>query len=135
MKHVTQAVFLSAALAVAGCMAPSSPLFEAESNRTLKFPDALARPGSQARVLLPDGASTVLVWRTEIGFGGAQIRCTHCGGDLRVDFPNRTLECPSGFRFHLDGSCFPVSPRKGLVLQPLRAYVVEQDGDRLKILG
>ncbi len=136
MKHITLAVFLSVAGCLTGCVtAPSSPLYDAEANRTLKFPEALSQPGSQVRVRLPGGSSTVLVWRTEIGFGGSEIRCSHCGADLKVDFKSQTLDCPSGIRFKLDGSCIPVSLRKGEILHPLRAYIVEQDGDRLRILG
>ena len=73
----------------------------------------------------------LLVWRTEVGFGATSLSCTHCTGDLRYVPEEGVLKCPFNVRFKLDGSVIQDSVRR----KPLRAYIADLQGDRLRILG
>jgi Rieske Fe-S protein len=130
MKPSCRAFVVLAFAGVFGCAGNPAPVFEADINHSIPLPPALSDAGAQVKVVLPQGGAPVLVWRTEIGFGGASIRCTCCGGDLVYRPERSTLECPQGSRFDLDGSV-----KTGRARKPLRAYVVDREGDRLKILG
>lgn len=135
MKHFTLAAFLSVMAFQSGCVAANpAPVFEAEANRTLKFPEVLAQPGTQAKIQLP-GLNTILVWRTEIGFGATDLRCTHCSHELVFDPKSQRLVCPMGISYRLDGSYLGGSVTEGVKIHPLRAYVVEVENGRMKILG
>ncbi len=114
----------------AGCSTNPAPTFEAEADRSIRVPSALAYPGAQIKVVLPDGGAPILVWRTRIGFGAAALTCTCCGHHVWFNGPEETLDCPHGSRFGLDGEL-----QEGDARFPLRAYAVDLDGDRLKILG
>ncbi|HXX93961.1 MAG TPA: hypothetical protein VEN81_10020 [Planctomycetota bacterium] len=135
MKHITSAVLLSVFACLTGCVAGNpAPAYEAEANRTLKFPDVLSQPGGQAKIQLP-GLSWVLVWRTEIGFGATDLKCSHCSHELVYNAKTQSLVCPMGVTFRLDGSFQSGAVTEGQKVLPLRAYIVELDNGRLKILG
>jgi Rieske Fe-S protein len=116
----------------AGCRAiNSAPMFEAGADNSLPLPKELAEVGSQVKVLLPNVESPILVWRTKGGFNGVSITCTHKGSEVHFNGKEDTLDCPShGSRFRPDGSVL-----EGPAKKPLRAYVVDLQGDRLRILG
>jgi nitrite reductase/ring-hydroxylating ferredoxin subunit len=118
--------------AAAGCISMNNaPLFEAGADNSLLLPKELAEAGSQVKVRLPSADKLVLVWRTKIGFGGISINCTHKGSEVHLNAAAETLDCPShGSRFKLDGTV-----AHGPAEKPLRTYVVDLQGDRLKILG
>ncbi len=135
MKHFTFATFLGVLAFQAGCVAPNpAPMFEAEANRTLKFPEVLSQPGTQAKIQLP-GPCMILVWRTEIGFGATDLQCNHCSHELVFDAKTQRLVCPMGICYRLDGSYLSGPLPDGRKLQPLRSYIVELENGRLKILG
>ena len=134
MRQTTIAILTAASLA--GCAVPNpAPVFDAEVNRTLQFPKALEQAGTQVKVRLPEGQVFVLVWRTSIGFGGTQLGCTHCGRELQYVEKIQHLGCPCGAKYRLDGSPVLETFDEGQTPRPLRSYVVEKVGDRLRILG
>ena len=119
-------------LAWGGCVANPAPLVDASVDNTLALPMELSKPGGQVKVRISGSESPVLVWRTEIGFGAATLRCTHCGGEIRYEAGQERLVCPLGARFSLDGSIVDPGPRR----KPLRTYVADLVGEkRLRILG
>jgi hypothetical protein len=120
-----------AASAVAGCVANPAPTVDASIDRTIPMPFELQKPGGQVKVRLPGGDDTVLVWRTDVGFGATTIRCSHCAGELRYVPGESLLKCPVGVRYRLDGSVVQDSVKR----KPLRAYVADLQGERLRILG
>jgi hypothetical protein len=120
-----------AAAAFAGCVANPAPTFDASIDRTFPMPFELQKPGGQVKVRLPGGDDTVLVWRTDVGFGATTIRCSHCAGELRYVPAESLLKCPVGVRYRLDGSVVQDSVKR----KPLRAYVADLQGERLRILG
>jgi hypothetical protein len=136
MRRFAFVGFLLASVSVSGCAATHpAPVFDAEANRSLKLPDALSKPGAQARIRLPGQDVFLLIWRTEIGFGGTDLVCPHCRKDLVFNSETQSLGCPSGIRYRLDGSYLDGQIRQGEVVRPLRTYLVDLDGTRLKILG
>jgi hypothetical protein len=120
-----------AAAAAAGCVANPAITVDASIDRTFAMPFELQKPGGQVKVRLPGGDDTVLVWRTEVGFGATTIRCTHCGGELRYVPADGLLKCPVNVRYRLDGSVVQDNVKR----KPLRAYIADLQGDRLRILG
>ncbi len=120
-----------AATAAAGCVANPAPLVDASIDRTVAVPFELQKPGGQVKVRLPGGDDTVLVWRTDVGFGATTLSCTHCTGDVRYVPEEGLLKCPFNVRFKLDGSAYVDSVKR----RPLRSYVADLQGDRLRILG
>ena len=129
-RHFLIASCACAASAAAGCAPNPARSFDTNSDRTLALPDELQKPGGQAKVRLPGDGGLVLVWRTEIGFGAVSLRCPHCGGEIVYDALTAMLHCPMGSKFKLDGTV-----RSGPAKKPLRAYVADLQGDRLRILG
>src|SRR5688572_26920043 len=109
----------AAATAVAGCVANPAPIVDASIDRTFPMPFELQKAGGQVKVRMPGGDDTVLVWRTEVGFGATTLRCTHCTGDLRYVPGESLLKCPFNVRFKLDGSVV----QDGVKRKALRAYV------------
>lgn len=131
IRRITLAAVLAAAALFTGCTHNPAPEFDAGADHTLSVPDALSKPGSQIKVRIPSMEEFILVWRTEIGFGASQSRCSYCLTEILYLPEEGRLACPShGCRFSLDGSVL-----KGPAKKPLRAYLVDLHGDRLKILG
>jgi hypothetical protein len=129
-------VLLVASVVLSGCAAANpAPVYDAEANRTLKLPEALSTPGAQAKIRLPGQDVFILVWRTEIGFGGTDLRCPHCLHELVFSAKTQSLSCPTGIRYRLDGTYLDGHVPEGGKIQTLRAYLVELEGNRLKILG
>lgn len=120
----------SAAFAT-GCVANPAPTVDASIDRTVAVPFELQKPGGQVKVRLPGGDDTLLVWRTEVGFGATSLRCSHCTGDIRYVPEEGVLKCPFNVRFKLDGSVM----QDGVKRRALRAYIADLQGDRLRILG
>jgi nitrite reductase/ring-hydroxylating ferredoxin subunit len=119
------------ALAVAGCVANPAPVVDAGAERTLEVPPQLEKPGSQVKIQLPGLSDPILVWRTEIGFGAADLRCTHCRSQLQYNPEKGWIDCLSNScRYRLDGSVL-----EGPANRPLRVYLVDLNGTRLRILG
>lgn len=114
-----------------GCVANPAPLVDASIDRSIALPFELRKPGGQVKVRLPGGDDTVLVWRTEVGFGATSISCTHCSGEMRYVPEESVLKCPFNLRYKLDGSALS----DGVKRKALRAYVADIQGDRLRILG
>jgi Rieske Fe-S protein len=128
-RHFLAAACACAAAGAVGCSSNPARSFDASVDRSLPLPNELARAGGQAKVRLP-GDQMVLVWRTDIGFGAVTLICPHCTGEIRYDSAEKVLLCPLGSRFSLDGSV-----RQGPAKKPLRAFVADLDGERLRILG
>lgn len=120
-----------AATAAAGCVANPAITVDASIDRSFAMPFELQKSGGQVKVRLPGGDDTVLVWRTDVGFGATTIRCSHCSGELRYVPDESLLRCPFNVRYKLDGSIL----QDGVKRSALRAYVADQQGDRLRILG
>ena len=136
MRHFAVVAVLAAVASVTGCMGPNpAPTYDADANRSLKFPGVLSEVGAQAKIRLPGQDVVMLVWRTPIGFGGTDLCCHHCGHELVYKAKEQTIECPRGIVYKLDGTYMSGKIRDGEKIQPLRAYLVEIDGDRLKISG
>ena len=136
MKHSAIPMVLFTSACLAGCSATNpAPVFDASASRTLKVPEVLLTPGGQAKIRLPGRDVMLLVWRTDIGFGGTDLRCPHCNHELVFHPKSQTLVCPGGIQYRLDGSFLSGYVPEGETVQPLRAYVVELDGERLRILG
>ncbi len=131
MRHFRR-VFPPFVLALlAACVVNPAPVVDAEADRTLPVPAGLSTPGSQVRVLLPGHSEPILVWRTEIGFGGTSIRCHRCRSDVRYNAEKGWLDCLGGrCRYKTDGTVL-----EGPAKTPLRVYLVDLDGGRLRILG
>jgi hypothetical protein len=119
------------ATAAAGCVANPAPTVDASIDRTFVMPFELQKPGGQVKVRLPGGDDTVLVWRTEVGFGATSIHCTHCSGEVRYVPEQSLLLCPFNVRYKLDGSIIKDNVKR----KALRAYIADTQGDRLRILG
>lgn len=132
-----QFILASAAGAVAltttvGCVSNPAPTFEAGVDHCIPLPEALSTPGSQVKVKLPNVAEPVLVVRTKIGFNGTQGLCSASGRtELQYMPDENVLKCIGcGSEFKLDGSV-----QRGPAKHPLKSYVVDLQGDKLKILG
>ena len=137
MMNISRRDFVVGATACAcgvagGCIAINDvPSFEAGADNSLPLPRELAEVGSQVKVKIPNAESLILVWRTKGGFNGVSITCTHRGSEVHLNAKENTLDCPShGSRYKTDGTVL-----EGPAKKPLHAYVVELQGDRLKILG
>ena len=120
------------AVATAGCIANPAPTFDAGVDHCIPLPDALSTPGSQVKVRLPNVAEPVLVVRTKVGFNGTQGICSSSGRTELQYMPDEgILKCLGcGSEFKLDGSI-----QRGPAKHPLKSYVVDLQGDKLKILG
>lgn len=130
-----QFIFASAACACAaatGCITNPAPTFDATVDHTIPLPDALSQPGSQIKVRLPNVPEPVLIVRTKIGFNGTQGICSNSARTELQYYPDedriKCLGCMSEFK--LDGTVM-----SGPAKHPLRSYVVDLQGDKLKILG
>jgi hypothetical protein len=133
MNHLKGVLFAFLAAALTqSCATSSTPVFETSADRTMRIPDALANPGSQVKVRLPDSDQPILVWRTPLGFGGSALRCNcELRTELRYNAARGWLECwTKGCHYKLDGSIL-----EGPTTKPLRTYVVDLQGERLRILG
>jgi len=115
-----------------GCTAVNAaPMFDAGADNSVLLPKELAEVGSQVKIKLPPGDTIVLVWKTKGGYNGVSIRCTHRGSEVSYNPKEDRLECPShGSKYKTDGSVL-----EGPALKGLRPYVVDLQGDRLRILG
>ena len=133
---ITRRDFIAGAAACAcgltgGCTAVNSaPQFDAGADSTIPLPKELAEVGSQVKVRLP-GDNIVLVWKTKGGYNGVSIKCTHRGSEVSYKPDQDLLVCPShGSKYKPDGTVV-----EGPALKPLRPYVVDLQGERLRILG
>lgn len=124
--------FLAFLLVVsAGCVVNPAPVVDAGADRTLTLPPELATPGNQVKVQLPGYPDPILVWRTEIGFGGTALRCNHCRTEVQYNAGKGWLDCLGArCRYRLDGTVL-----EGPAKKALRVYLVDLDGERLRILG
>ena len=127
--------FASAACACAiatGCVGNPAPVFDAGVDHTIPLPEALSQPGTQVKVRLPGQDEPVLVVRTQIGFNGTASICSQSARtELQYQPEEGFIKCLGcGSKFKLDGSVL-----KGPAQKPLKAYVVDLQGDKLKILG
>jgi len=130
-RHFLAGACACAGAAALGCAPNPARSLDAGADRSLPIPEELAKPGGQVKVRLPGaGGETVLVWRTDIGFGAVALTCPHCGGELRYDAVTARVLCPLGSKFALDGTVV-----QGPAKRALRAYVADLQGDRLRILG
>ena len=130
-----QFFFASAACACAiatGCVSNPAPVFEAGVDHALPLPAALSEPGSQVKVRLPNVPDPVLVVRTKIGFNGTTAICsTSNRTELQYMPDNNLIKCLGcGSEFKLDGTV-----SRGPAKMPLKAYIVDLQGEKLKILG
>ena len=130
-----QFIFASAACACAvatGCVSNPAPTFDASVEHTILLPEALSEPGSQIKVRLPNVAEPVLVVRTKVGFNGTTGICTQSARTELQYMPDESvIKCLGcGSEFKLDGSVM-----RGPAKNPLKSYVVDLQGDKLKILG
>lgn len=133
---LTRREFIVATAACAGALCGGcvtlnpAPTFDAAVDGTLPLPEVLSRPGGEIKVRLRGVDEPVLVWRTaEGGYGAASAVCTHRGCEVVYNSGERTLDCPChGSRFKADGSVF-----HGPAKRPLRRFVVEVEGTRLRI--
>ena len=130
-----QFIFVTAACGCAiatGCVANPAPILDAGVDHALPLPAALAEPGSQVKVRLPNVPDPVLVVRTRIGFNGTSAICSSSNRTELQYMPDtnviKCLGCASEFK--LDGSV-----ARGPAKEPLRAYLVDLQGEKLKILG
>jgi len=130
-----QFIFVTAACGCAiatGCVANPAPILDAGVDHSLPLPAALAEPGSQVKVRLPNVPDPVLVVRTRIGFNGTSAICSSSNRTELQYMPDtnmiKCLGCASEFK--LDGTV-----SRGPAKQPLKAYLVDLQGEKLKILG
>jgi len=130
-----QFIFVTAACGCAiatGCVANPAPILDAGVDHSLPLPAALAEPGSQVKVRLPNVPDPVLVVRTRIGFNGTSAICSSSNRTELQYMPDtnmiKCLGCASEFK--LDGTVV-----RGPAKQPLKAYLVDLQGEKLKILG
>ena len=118
-------------LAFVGCVVNPAPIVEANADRTVELPEQLGKAGAQVKVQLPGLSDPILVWRTEIGFGGVSLRCTHDGAQVQYNAEKGWIDCLANHcRYRLDGSVL-----EGPTTRPLRVYLVDLNGNRLRILG
>ena len=130
-----QFIFASAACACAvasGCVNNPAPVFDAGVDHSIQLPAALSQPGTQVKVRLPNVQDPVLIVRTKIGFNGTTSVCSSSNRTELQYMPAeniiKCLGCASEFK--LDGTV-----ARGPAKQPLKAYVVDLQGEKLKILG
>jgi len=130
-----QFIFVTAACGCAiatGCVANPAPVFDADINHSIPLPAALAEPGSQVKVRLPNVPDPVLIVRTKIGFNGTTSICSSSNRtELQYNADENVIKCLGcASEFKLDGTV-----ARGPAKQPLKAYVVDLQGEKLKILG
>jgi Rieske Fe-S protein len=129
---VASAATAAAIVTTTGCVSNPAPTFEAGVDQTIPLPEALSEPGSQVKVKLPNMAEPVLIVRTKIGFNATQGICTNSARTELQFMPDedriKCLGCNS--RFKLDGTV-----TQGPAVKPLRSFVVDLQGNKLKILG
>ena len=127
--------FASAACACAiatGCVSNPAPTFDAGVDHSIQLPSVLSEPGTQVKVRLPNVSEPVLVVRTKIGFNGTQGICSSSNRtELQFMPEDGVIQCLGcGSQFKLDGTVM-----RGPAKLPLKSYVVDLQGDKLKILG
>ena len=130
-----QFFFASAACACAiatGCVSNPAPTFDAGVDHSIVLPSALSEPGSQVKVRLPNVQEPVLIVRTKVGFNGTQGICSSSNRtELQFVPEDGVIKCLGcGSQFKLDGTV-----QRGPAKNPLKSYVVDLQGDKLKILG
>jgi Rieske Fe-S protein len=130
-----QFMFASAACACAvatGCISNPAPVFDAGVDHAITLPSALSEVGSQIKVRLPNIPDPVLIVRTKIGFNGTTAICSNSAQTELQYYPEenviKCLGCTSEFK--LDGAVV-----RGPAKHALKCYVVDLQGDKLKILG
>jgi nitrite reductase/ring-hydroxylating ferredoxin subunit len=129
---VASAATAAAIMTTTGCVSNPAPTFDAGVDHSIPLPDALSEPGSQVKVMLPHVTEPVLIVRTKIGFSATEGICTQSARTELQFMPDedriKCLGC--GSRFKLDGSI-----TQGPATKPLKSYVVDLQGSKLKILG
>lgn len=129
---VASAVTAAAIVTTTGCVSNPAPTIDAGVDHTIPLPEALSEPGSQVKVRLPHVKEPVLIVRTKIGFNATEGICTSSARTELQFMPDEDrLKCLGcGSRFKLDGSV-----TQGPAQKPLKSYVVDLQGSKLKILG
>ena len=130
-----QFIFASTAGAyalAAGCITNPAPVFDAGVDNCIPLPGALAETGSQIKVKLPSIPEPVLVVHTKIGYNGTAGICTNSSQtELQYSPTENLIKCLGcSSEYALDGTVV-----RGPARRPLKAYVVDLQGDKLKILG
>lgn len=129
---VASAATAAAIVTTTGCVSNPAPIIDAGVDHTIPLPESLSEPGSQVKVRLPNIKEPVLIVRTKIGFNATEGICTNSARTELQFMPDedriKCLGC--GSRFKLDGSV-----SQGPALKPLKAYAVDLQGNKLKILG
>ncbi len=87
------------------------------------FSAQLSQPGTSVRVVTPDEAVGVMVFRTaERRLAATNMACTHWGSDVAFDSETQRLVCPShGSQFDAKGGVV-----EGPADEPLKAHKVEE---------
>ncbi|HZE99720.1 MAG TPA: Rieske 2Fe-2S domain-containing protein [Planctomycetota bacterium] len=129
-QFIGGAVACGGGLCAAGCTAVNpAPTVDAAADGSFDLPAELAKPGGQVKARIPGADDLVLVWKTEDGYGAAEITCTHLGSEVHLNASAKTLDCPShGSRFGLDGKVV-----HGPAKQALKAYQVAVYGARVRL--
>ena len=129
---VASAATAAAIVTTTGCVSNPAPTIDAGVDHTIPLPESLSEPGSQVKVRLPNIKEPVLIVRTKIGFNATEGICTNSARTELQFMPDedriKCLGC--GSRFKLDGSV-----SQGPALKPLKAYAIDLQGNKLKILG
>ena len=129
---VASAATAAAIVTTTGCVSNPAPTFEAGVDHSIPLPEALSEPGSQVKVKLPNIHEPVLIVRTKIGFNGTEGICTNSARtELMFIADEDRIKCLGcGSRFKLDGSV-----AQGPAVKPLKSYLIDLQGNKLKILG
>jgi len=95
------------------------------------FSAKLSQPGSSVRVVTPDEAVRVIVFRTAAGrLAATDMACTHWGSDVAFDSETQRLVCPShGSEFDAKGGVV-----EGPADEPLKAHRVEEVDGSIRLI-